>query len=93
MTMLRDAWDNVTPEIIINCFRHAHISSATQTAAESDLDDPFASLAESLGELQERDSSAVPVGLSAQNFISFDTAVATSATLVLSDDDDLAFFQ
>ena len=44
MQMLVSAWDALTPETIVNCFRKAGISSESQEAAIAEDDDPFKEL-------------------------------------------------
>ena len=44
MEMLVSAWNAVSTEIIVNCFRKTRISTANQEAAISDQEDPFKDL-------------------------------------------------
>ena len=54
------AWDSVTTTTIINCFKKAGISHATQDAANCDADDLFASLGSSMTVLHEHNPSLIP---------------------------------
>ena len=44
MEMLVSAWNAVSTETIVNCFRKARISTANQEAAIADQEDPFKDL-------------------------------------------------
>ena len=53
--MLVSAWNAVSTETIVNCFRKAEISTANQEAAIANEDDPFKGLQneiDALGNLQ-----------------------------------------
>ena len=41
MTLLTAAWESVSQETLVNCFKKAGIISESQVRSQSDDDDPF----------------------------------------------------
>ena len=66
MQLLVSAWNDVSKEAVINCFRKANISEKIQMNAVNDVGDPFKELNESLKELQAKDPSLVPENMTVQ---------------------------
>ena len=85
MVMAASAWESVSENTITNCFRKAKISPATQDAANNDSDDPFASLQSSMTVLNDLDSSLIPDGCNAENFVDCDNLLAVEQSENLSD--------
>ena len=59
MQLLVSAWNDVSKETVINCFRKVNISKKDQKNAVNDVDDPLKELNKSLKELQTKDPSLV----------------------------------
>ena len=59
MQLLVSAWNDVSKETVINCFRKVSISKKDQKNAVNDVDDPLKELNKSLKELQTKDPSLV----------------------------------
>ena len=86
MKILADAWEAVTNETIINCFRKAGIAPTVQRAAIDDSDDPFKDLQESLDELRTLDSSMAPDDVTTTDLVSLDDNVIATAPEISDDD-------
>ena len=76
MVMLNNAWNDVTPETIVNCFRKAGLSSYSQEQAVRDLDDPFQQDSEDLEScilrLRQEAPHLVPIGVDATSIVEAD---------------------
>ena len=73
MVMLNNAWNDVTPETIVNCFRKAGLSPYSQEQAVHDLDDPFQQDSEDLEScilrLRQEAPHLVPIGVDATSIV------------------------
>ena len=92
MNLLVQAWDYVSNETIINCFKKSGISTDAQEAAQNDDDDPFKDLASELLELKGSHPELVPTGLTGEEFIDADMDVATYEPLPTTDEEILQSF-
>ena len=79
MQLLVSAWNDVSKETVINCFRKANISEKYQMNVVNDFDDTFKELNESLKELQTKDPSHVPENITVQVVAEADDQVIASA--------------
>ena len=96
--MLTRAWDQVLTTTIVNCFKKAKISAASQIEAINDSDNPFNDLKYQLDKLRRRDSFSLLQSNSVESFVDFDNDVQSSNGVmteekvlreVIGDDDDL----
>ena len=92
MNLLVQAWDYVSNETIINCFKKSGISTDAQEAAQNDDDDPFKDQASELLELKGSHPELVPNGLTGEEFIDADIDVATYEPLPTTDEEILQSF-
>ena len=75
MQMLISAWDTVSIETIVNCFRKAGISPANQEAAIAEEDDPFKDLQDETDVLRNVQPDLVPEDVNASSLIDVDSEV------------------
>ena len=85
MRILVKSWEAVSANTVVNCFKKAGISKETQTASINDEDDPFKSLAESIGVLKNR--GLVDETFDVDDFVDIDFEISTSKTTVLTDEE------
>ena len=79
MQLLVSAWNDVSKETVINCFRKANISEKDQMNVVNDVDHTFKELNESLKELQAKDPSHVSENITVQDVAEADDQVIASA--------------
>ena len=73
--MLVSAWNSVSIETIVNCFRKAGISPANQEAAIA-ADDPFKDLQDEIDVLRNVPPDLVPEDVNASSLINVDSEVS-----------------
>ena len=76
MQMLVSAWDALTPETIVNCFRKAGISSESQEAAIAEDDDPFKELQDEIDYLLSIEPDHFAENIDAASLADVDAGVA-----------------
>lgn len=89
MILLTAAWDCVSRETVVNCFKKAGISTENQELSQSDYDDPFKLLAEQLEEFQDRSESPL-VDFTVDDYINADEDVTTSEIHAMTDAEIIA---
>ena len=72
MQMLVSAWNSVSIETIVNCFRKAAISPVNQEAAIAEVDDPFKDLQDEIDVLRNVQPDLVPEDVDASSLIDVD---------------------
>ena len=81
MVMLNNAWNDVMPETIVNCFRKAGLSPYSQEQAVHDLNDPFQQDSEDLEScilrLRQEAPHIVPIGVDATSIVEADDDLCT----------------
>ena len=83
---VKNTWEAVTRETIVNCFKKAGINTEVQHAAITDSDDPFKDLQESLDALKAADPDMVPEDISAESIVDVDNNVIATAPVITVDD-------
>ena len=91
MQMLVSAWNSVSIETIVNCFRKAGISPANQEAAIAEEDDPFKDLQDEIDVLRNVQPDLVPEDVNASSLIDVDSEVS-AVQPPLTDSEILAEF-
>ena len=76
MQMLVSAWNSVSTETILNCFRKAGISPENQEAAITEEDDPFKDLQDEIDVLRNVQPDLVPEDVNASSLINVDSEVS-----------------
>ena len=76
MQMLVSAWNSVSIETIVNCFRKAGISPANQEAAIAEEDDPFKDLQDEIDVLRNVKPDLVPEDVNVSSLIDVDAEVS-----------------
>ena len=79
LQVLVSAWNDVSENFVVNCFRKAKISEKAQANALNDEDDPFKELSDDLKELREKDPSLVPENMTAETLAYVDDEVITKS--------------
>ena len=87
--MLISAWNAVSTETIVNCFRKAGISTANQEVAIADEDDPFKDLQNEIDALRNLQPEFVPEDFNAASLTDVDAEVSV-VQLPLTDCEILA---
>eukprot|EP00794_Sanderia_malayensis_P001774 gene1774-biopygen1618 len=90
MSYLAEAWDRVTSDTIVNCFRKAGICTASQQQSLNDADDPFQELASEIEELRARNEELIPQELTADDYIDTDDGLLAFQTSQLTDEEIIA---
>ena len=88
MTLLTVAWECVSPITLVNCFRKAGMSSASQALSQSDDNDPFKLLAAQLEEFQDKCES--PSDFTVDGYVDVDEDVVTSEAHLLTESEIIA---
>ena len=89
MNILRETWDEVTKETIVNCFQKADISSEVEDYAESDLDDPFNVLEDVLQDLNAQHHDLLLSDVTAETFVDFDVEFSVTLPTPSTDEEIL----
>ena len=85
MQLVFSAWNDVSKEAVINCFRKANIFEKYQMNAVNDFDDPFKELDESLKDLQTKESYLVAENMTVKDVAEADDQVMTSAPFLTNE--------
>ena len=91
MQMLVSAWNSVSIETIVNCFRRAGISRANQEEAIAEEDDPFKNLQDEIDMLRNVQPDLVPADVNASSLVDVDSEVS-AVQPPLTDSEILAVF-
>eukprot|EP00794_Sanderia_malayensis_P002407 gene2407-2773_t len=91
MSYLAEAWDRVTSDTIVNCFRKAGICTASQQQSLNDADDPFQELASEIEELRARNEELIPQELTADDYIDTDDGLLAFQTSQLTDEEIIKY--
>ena len=89
MKFLVQAWNRVSKDTILNCFKKAGISREAQSDSVEEIDDPFKSLQSDLDELQLLDQSLVPDGITAEDYADTDNNLVVSESALIDDEEIL----
>ena len=77
MQMLFSAWNALTTETIVNCFRKAGISAENQDAAIAEEDDPFKDLQDEIDALRINvQPDLIPEDINAASLVDVDAEVS-----------------
>ena len=77
MQMLVSAWDVLSTQTIVNCFRKSGISSESQETAIAKDDDPFRELQDEINDLPSVQPDLIQKGFDATTFADVDAEVMT----------------
>ena len=75
MQMIVSAWDALSTQTIVNCFRKSGLSTESQETTIAEDDDPFRELQDEIDDLPSVQPNLIEEGFDATTFADVDTEV------------------